>query len=98
MSRAVALLGTGTFCRAGVVVMKTEFIFGGYGVVIKSRERVVMKRDVAFGGHGVVWINSRFSGVPLLGFTSQLCSLLGSCPFTSVSSSVKWKDNNTGLP
>lgn len=43
------LLGTGTFCGAGVVVMKTEFTFGGHGVLIKSRERVVMKRDVAFG-------------------------------------------------
>lgn len=44
-------------------------------------ERLVLKRDVGFGGRGVVWINSGFSGVPFLGFTSQFCSLLDSCPF-----------------
>lgn len=29
MSKAVVLLGTGTFCGAGVVVMKKDFTFRG---------------------------------------------------------------------
>ena len=76
--------------------MKREFTSGGCGILwIKSKRRVVMKRNPGCGG--ALWINSRCSGAPLLGFAPQLCHLSASCPLTSVSSSVKWKNSNAGL-
>lgn len=97
--RAAVLTAQVHFCGAGVVVMKRGFTFGGWGILwVKLRGRVIMKSaSLALGGRRVLWINSRFFGAPLLGLTSQFYHSRAPCPFTSVSSSIKWKMNNEGL-
>lgn len=93
MSKATLLIGTGTFLWIRGNGYEERFFFffleNSLPCGLRAVGRVIMKRNLAFGGCGVLWINGRFSGAPLRRFTSQLCCLLASCPFTPVSPTIK---------